>query len=103
MTCRGRRHNVPSGCRVTCVDHLGRSGVRRRALGRASGAEAERKRRPAARYARSLVYLHGSDARQHEIADRLSKLARAELKRSAISISGKPAGTRRARKPKQAS
>jgi integrase len=51
----------------------------------------------------ALVYLHGSDARQHEIADGLSKLARAELNRSAGSFRGKPTGTRRARNPKQAS
>jgi integrase len=51
----------------------------------------------------ALVYLHGSDARQHEIADRLSKLARAELNRPASTATGKPAGTRRARNPKQAS
>ena len=28
-----------------------------------------------------MVYLHGSDERQHQIADTLSKLARDELKR----------------------
>jgi hypothetical protein len=28
----------------------------------------------------AMIYLHGSDARQHQIADSLSKLTRAELK-----------------------
>jgi integrase len=33
----------------------------------------------------AMIYLHGSDARQHQIADSLSKLARSELRRSAKS------------------
>jgi integrase len=47
----------------------------------------------------AMIYLHGSDARQHEIADSLSKLAEVELKRG----SGRTSGTRRARNRKQAS
>jgi len=41
----------------------------------------------------AMIYLHGSDARQHEIADSLSKLARDELRRG----SKRPAGSHRAR------
>jgi hypothetical protein len=51
--------------------------------------------------------MHGADARQHEIADILSKLARQELQSSAKSSSGrsrgKRSGTQRARKRKRAS
>ncbi len=50
----------------------------------------------------ALIYLHGSDARQHEIADTLSKLVRAEMKRTGKpatgEASGKPSGTQRARR-----
>jgi hypothetical protein len=55
----------------------------------------------------AMIYLHGSDARQHQIADSLSKLAREELKRgstrAAGQASGKRSGTQRARNRKQAS
>jgi integrase len=52
----------------------------------------------------AMIYLHGSDARQHEIADSLSKLVRDELKRgSKRAASGKRSGTQRARNRKQAS
>jgi len=55
----------------------------------------------------AMIYLHGSDARQHEIADSLSKLAREELKRGSKGTgrqaSGKRSGTQRARNRKQAS
>ena len=52
----------------------------------------------------AMIYLHGSDARQHEIADSLSKLAREELKRrSKRTGSAKRSGTQRARNRKQAS
>jgi hypothetical protein len=51
----------------------------------------------------ALVYLHGSDVRQQEIADRLSKLARAELSKATRSASDKATGTERARDPKRAS
>ncbi len=55
----------------------------------------------------ALVYLHGSDARQQEIADSLSKLAARELKgrRKAAPKGGarKQSGTQRARKDKEAS
>jgi hypothetical protein len=51
--------------------------------------------------------VHGSDARQQEIADSLSKLAREELKRGSKGTgrqgSGKRSGTQRARNRKQAS
>jgi hypothetical protein len=54
-----------------------------------------------------MIYLHGSDARQQQIADTLSKLTRDELRRGANSKSGqarrKAAGTQRARGRKQAS
>ena len=54
-----------------------------------------------------MIYLHGSDARQHQIADSLSKLARDELKRgskrAAGQSSGKGSGTQRARSRKHAS
>ena len=43
----------------------------------------------------AMVYLHGSDARQHQIADTLSKLAKDELKRAARP--GGPPGSDRAR------
>ena len=50
----------------------------------------------------ALIYLHGSDARQQEIADSLSKLARSELRRSARGSSRRPtadrSGTQRARR-----
>jgi len=55
----------------------------------------------------AMIYLHGSDARQHQIADSLSKLARDELRRSGTAKAGKPArkpsGTQRARRPGRAS
>jgi integrase len=51
----------------------------------------------------AMVYLHGSDARQHEIADSLSKLAREELKRGKRPASGGRSGTQRARNRDQAS
>jgi integrase len=51
----------------------------------------------------AMIYLHGSDARQHEIADSLSKLARAELKRGSKRTAGKSSGTQRARNRNQAS
>jgi integrase len=51
----------------------------------------------------AMVYLHGSDARQHEIADSLSKLAREELKRGKRLPSGRQSGTQRARNRNQAS
>jgi len=46
----------------------------------------------------TMIYLHGSDARQHQIADTLSKLTRDELRRA-----GKRTGTQRARNRKRAS
>jgi hypothetical protein len=54
----------------------------------------------------AMLYLHGSDARQHQIADSLSKLAREELKRGSKRPAGQSAkrsGTQRARGRKQAS
>ena len=54
----------------------------------------------------ALVYLHGSDERQHQIADTLSQLATEELKRASKRQSGQSArrsGTQRARNRKQAS
>jgi integrase len=55
----------------------------------------------------ALVYLHNSDARQHQIADSLSQLARDELKRDskrqAGGAAGKRSGTQRARRREQAS
>jgi len=41
----------------------------------------------------AMIYLHGSDARQHEIADSLSRLAREQLHRSS-----KPSGSQASRK-----
>jgi hypothetical protein len=50
----------------------------------------------------AMIYVHGADARQHEIADTLSKLARQELQPSAKAPTGRPrgkrSGTQRARK-----
>jgi hypothetical protein len=50
----------------------------------------------------ALIYMHGNDARQREIADFLNKLARTELNRSGQraqeGIRRKPSGTQRARK-----
>ncbi len=40
----------------------------------------------------ALIYLHGSDARQHAIADSLDKLARDELRRTGTSGTTKPTG-----------
>jgi hypothetical protein len=40
----------------------------------------------------ALVYLHGSDQRQHEIAQALSDLAAAELNRRANRSKGQAAG-----------
>src|ERR1022692_3853796 len=55
----------------------------------------------------AMIYLHGSDARHHEIADSLSKLAREELKRGSKGTGrqpgGKRSGTQRARNRGQAS
>ena len=55
----------------------------------------------------ALIYLHGSDARQQEIADSLSKLAAKELKgRRKAAAKGRAtqrSGTQRARKGKEAS
>ena len=55
----------------------------------------------------AMIYRHGADARQHEIADSLSKLARQELqpraKASTGRSGGKRSGTQRARKSKRAS
>jgi integrase len=55
----------------------------------------------------AMIYLHGSDARQHQIADSLSKLAREELKRGSKrtggQASGKRSGTQRAQSRNQAS
>jgi len=50
----------------------------------------------------ALVYLHGSDERQHQIADTLSQLATEELKCQGAQ-SAKRSGTQRARNRKQAS
>jgi integrase len=46
----------------------------------------------------AMIYLHGSGARQHQIADTLSKLTRDALRRA-----GQRTGTQRARNRKQAS
>ena len=55
----------------------------------------------------AMVYLHGSDERQHQIADTLSKLARQELKRGSkrqdSQAGGKRSGTQRARNRNRAS
>lgn len=55
----------------------------------------------------ALIYLHGSDARQHAIADTLDKMARAELKRGSTrgttSKTDQGSGTQRARKHPKAS
>ena len=55
----------------------------------------------------AMIYMHGADARQREIADTLSKLARQELKTSAKGASnrlrGKRQGTQRARKGRRTS
>jgi integrase len=51
----------------------------------------------------AMIYLHGSDARQHQIADSLSKLTRAELKTGKRKPGEKPSGTQRARNKKEAS
>jgi hypothetical protein len=49
-----------------------------------------------------MIYLHPSDARQHEIADTLSKLTLAELKRRKSGPRGKSSGTQRALRRKNA-
>jgi len=41
-----------------------------------------------------MIYMHGADARQHEIADTLSKLARQELQPSAKASAGRSGGKR---------
>jgi hypothetical protein len=41
-----------------------------------------------------MIYMHGSDARQHEIADTLSELAQQELKTSPKAASDRPRGKR---------
>jgi hypothetical protein len=46
----------------------------------------------------AMIYLRGSNARQHQIADTLSKLTRDELRRA-----GQRTGTQRARNRKRAS
>jgi integrase len=55
----------------------------------------------------AMLYLHGSDVRQHQIADSLSQLAREELKlgskRRGTRANGKASGTKVARNRKQAS
>jgi integrase len=55
----------------------------------------------------ALIYMHGNDARQREIADSLDKLARSELgrngQRSREGTRRKPSGTQRARKSPGAS
>ena len=54
----------------------------------------------------AMIYLHGSDARQHEIADSLSKLVRQELKRGSTGTNRadqKRSGTQRARNRNRAS
>jgi integrase len=55
----------------------------------------------------AMVYLHGSDERQHQIADALSKLTRDELERGSKRQDGggtaKRSGTQRARNRKRAS
>jgi integrase len=55
----------------------------------------------------AMIYLHGSDARQQEIADSLSRFAREELQRGINRKGGeasrKRSGTQRARRPKRAS
>jgi len=55
----------------------------------------------------AMIYLHGSDARQHEIADSLSQLAREQLGRGSKRADGQPSrrrsGTQRARNRNQAS
>lgn len=55
----------------------------------------------------ALTYLHGSDARQHQIADSLSKIARDEMRRTADRADSptapKPSGTQRARRARNAS
>jgi integrase len=51
----------------------------------------------------AMIYLHGSEARQHEIADSLSRLARQELKRGSKRGSGRASGTQRARRRPHAS
>ena len=51
----------------------------------------------------AMIYLHGSDARQHETADSLSKLAREQLNRGTKRTDGRGSGTQRARNRKQAS
>jgi len=55
----------------------------------------------------AMIYIHGSDARQHEIADTLSQLARQELdpvlKALPARPGGKRSGTQRARKSRRAS
>jgi ribosomal protein L19E len=51
----------------------------------------------------AMIYLHGSDARQHAIADSPSKITRDELKRGRRTGGGKRSGTARARNRNQAS
>jgi integrase len=53
----------------------------------------------------AMVYLHGSDERQHQIADTLSKITRDELKRGSKRPDGQASerrsGTQRARNRKR--
>jgi integrase len=54
----------------------------------------------------AMIYLHGSDERQHVIAGTLSKLVRGELKLSATgkeAASRKRSGTQRVRRPRRTS
>jgi integrase len=51
----------------------------------------------------AMIYQHGSDERQHQIADTLSQMAQDELKRGTKRGGGKRSGTQRARNRKQAS
>jgi hypothetical protein len=55
----------------------------------------------------ALIYMHGNDARQREIADSLNKLARSELsrngERSKNGSRRRSSGTQRARKSAGAS
>jgi hypothetical protein len=47
----------------------------------------------------AMIYLHGSDARQQQIADTLSKLTRDELRRGASGESGQPGRKRSGARP----
>jgi hypothetical protein len=47
----------------------------------------------------AMIYMHGADARQHEIADTLSKLAQQELQPSAKASTGRSGGKRSGTQP----